>query len=144
MSARHARRIEEPAHEIEERAPAQGPSTAEEFLAAVHELLDNASPTWAQRAAAEGHSRFPDHQELERLCRLLTLPPARVIPSDGRKKRDSRKIYRWLDENEIHYRGQWIAVNEDGLMASAPTLQELLRKIEEIGQDDNSLIHHVH
>ena len=149
MSTRHARRIEdEPAQVTEEKAPAQGPSTAEEYLAAVNELLDNTSSTWAQRVAAEGHARFPDHPELERLCRLLTPRPARSVPRNGRKRGDSRKIYRWLDENEIRYRGQWILVNEEGLVASAPTAEELLRKIDALGLDDDdkyhSLMHHVH
>ena len=146
MGARHARRIEEdPVQEIEEKAVAA--STEEEYLQVVHALLDKTSSTWAQRVATEGHRRFPDHPELERLCRLLTPSPARSVPRNGRKRGDSRKIYRWLDENEVHYRGQWLLVNETGLVASAPTLEELLRKIGEISQDDDkrsSLIHHVH
>jgi hypothetical protein len=149
MSTRHARQIEdEPVEVSGEKASAQGPSTAEEYLQEVHALLDKTSSTWAQRVAAEGHSKFPDHPELERLCRLLTPQPARSVPNNGRKPRDSQKIFRWLDENESHYRGQWILVNEEGLVASAPTAEELLRKIDEIGLDKadkyNSLMHHVH
>lgn len=142
MGAQHARIEKEPVQVSVEKASAE-PSTPEEFLAAVHALLDHASPTRAQRVAAEGHARFPDHPELERLCRLLTLPPARMVPNNGRKRRDSQKIFHWLDENEIHYRGQWILVNEDGLLAAAPSLAELLKRVEELDQDDNSLIHHV-
>lgn len=139
---------DEPVQVIQEKAPTRGPSTAEEYLQAVHALLDQTNSTWAQRAAAEGHSKFPDHPELERLYRLLTPRPARSIPRNGRKRGDTRKIFRWLDENEIHYRGQWILVNEEGLVASALTAEELLRKIADLGLDDedkyNSLMHHVH
>jgi hypothetical protein len=147
MSARHARQIEdEPVQVVEEKAPAE-PSTPQEYRVAVSAALNNESLRGAQRAAAEGHARFPDDPELARLDRVLTLPPARSVPRNGRKKGDSQKIFQRLHENESHFRGQWILVNEDGLVASAPTLEELLRKIEEIGQDDdakyNSLIHHV-
>src|SRR6185436_16989213 len=143
MSTRHARRIEdEPAQVTEEKAPAQGPSTAEEYLAAVNELLDNTSSTWAQRVAAEGHARFPDHPELERLCRLLTPRPARSVPSNGRKKVSHEKAFRWLNENEIHHRGEWVALNGDGFLTSAPTWDELKKKIEPIDPEDPPLVHH--
>lgn len=144
MSARHARRIEEPVPVIEEKAPAQGPLTPEEFLAAVYALLDHASPTRAQWVAAEGHRRYPDHLELERLCRLLTLPPARTVPSNGRKRVSHEKAYRWLDENESHHRGEWVALNGNGFLTSAPTLDELLEKIEPIDPEDPPLVHHIH
>ena len=139
--ARHARRIEDHGDGIQETA--HGPSTPEEFVSAVRSLLHNSSPTWAQRVAAEGHARFPDHPELERLCRLLTLPPARMVPSDG-KRVSYEKGDRWLDDHGIHYRGQWVALTGDGFLTSAPTLPELLRKVEEIGPEDPPLVHHIH
>lgn len=143
MGAQHARRFEEePVQESQGKAPA-GLSTPEEFLAAVHALLDNASPTRAQRVAAEGHARFPDHPELERLCRLLTLPPARMVPNNGRK-RNREKAYRWLDENEIHYRGQWVALTDKGFLTSAPSLDELLEKIKTFDLEEHPLVHHIH
>lgn len=146
MGREYARRIESPffgSHGGTDRIPDSDPSTPEEFLAAVHALLDDASPTRAQRVAAEGHARFPEHAELERLCRLLTLPPPRMVPSDG-KKRNREKAYRWLNENEIHYRGQWVALTDDGFLASAPTLDELMAKIEAIGPEEPPLVHHIH
>ena len=144
MGAQHARRFEddEPVQESQDK-PSAGPSTPQEYRDVISAALNNESLRGAQRAAAEGHARFPEDAELERLNRLLTFPPARSVPGDGRK-RNSQKIYHWLDENEIHYRGQWIAVSEEGLLAAAPTLEELLRRIDEVDPENNSLIHHVH
>lgn len=146
MGREHAWQIDSPffgGHLGTERIPERDPSTPEDFVEAVNALLDNASPTRAQRVAAEGHARFPEHPELERLCRLLTLPPARSVPSDG-KKRNREKAYRWLNENEIHYRGQWVALTDDGFLTSAPTLDELMAKIEAIGPEEPPLVHHIH
>lgn len=140
MGARHARRIEEPIHEMDEKE--QGPSTPDEYRAAIDEAL-NESVRFAHRLAAEGHARFPDDLELKRLAHLLDLPPARSIPS--RRKRASReRAYQWLDENEVRYRGQWIALAGEGFLASAPTLDELLEKIEPIDPENPPLLHHVH
>lgn len=141
MGARHAR-IEEPIHEMEEKM--QESSTPEEYLADIHLLLDHASLTRAQGIAAEGHRRFPDHPELERLCRLLTPRPARSVPNNGRKRVSHEKAYRWLEENEIHHRGEWVALNGDGFLTSAPTLDELMEKIEPIDPEDPPLVHHIH
>jgi hypothetical protein len=73
MGARHAR-IEELIHEHEKEEEAQGPSTSEEYRAAISAEL-NESVRSAHRLAAEGLAKFPDDQELLRLSRLLNLPP---------------------------------------------------------------------
>ena len=86
MGARRAVRTEDAFLQLEQISSAQGGHSPEDFVRAVHTLLDHASPTRAQRAAGEGLARFPDHPELQRLHRLLTLPAARSIPSSGRKK----------------------------------------------------------
>lgn len=143
MSVRQARRIEESMEPTGRRAPVRVPSTPEEFVQAVHSLLDDASPTRAQRAAGEGHARFPDHPELARLHRLLTLPPARSAPSLGRKKNRER-AYQWLDQNEVAYRGQWVALTDEGFLTSAPSLDELLEKIRAFDLAEHPLVHHIH
>lgn len=141
MGRAHARRIDSPFHEIEQQLPEKEPLTPQEFREAIRAYLNNGLLRGAQQAAAEGHARFPDNPELERLNRLLTLAPARTVPG---KNVDREKAFRWLDENEIHYRGQWVALTEDGFLTSAPTLKELLPKIEAFGLDDPPLVHHIH
>src|SRR4051812_11560548 len=112
MSARHARQIEdEPVQVVEEKAPAE-PSTPQEYRAAVSAALNNESLRGAQRAAAEGHARFPDDPELARLNRLLTSRPARSFK--GPPTPDRTEAYKWLDENGGAYKGQWIALGDKG------------------------------
>jgi len=144
MRTQHARKTEdEPVQVIEEEDSGHVASTPEEFVQAVRDLLNDASPTRAQRIAAEGHLRFPDHPELERLSRLLTLRPVRAVPRDGRK-RNREKAYRWLDENESHYRGQWVALTDEGFLTAAPSLDELLDKIKAFDLEESPLVHHIH
>jgi hypothetical protein len=141
MGREYARRIESPFQEVELKLPEQEPSTPQEYREAIRAYLNNGSLRGAKKVAAEGHSRFPDNPELERLNRLLTLSPARTVPG---KNVNREKAFRWLDENETHYRGQWVALTDDGFLTSAPTLKELLRKIEAFGLDDPPLVHHIH
>jgi hypothetical protein len=141
MSARHARRIEEPAHEIEERAPAQGPSTPEEYRAAISSALNNESLRGAQRAAAEGHKRFPEDPELARLNRLLHPGPARSFK--GPPVPDRTEAYRWLDENGQAFRGQWIALGDKGLLAASPNFDELLETLKGKSPDVLPLLIHL-
>ena len=122
MGARHARRIEEPIHEMEEKA--QGPSTPEEYRAAISTALNNESLRGAQRAAAEGHAKFPEDSELARLNRLLDLPPARSV--EGPLAPDRTEAFQWLDEHGAAFQGQWIVLGDKGLIAASPDLKELL------------------
>jgi hypothetical protein len=105
MGARHARRIEEPIHEMDEKE--QGPSTPEEYRVAIRAALNKESLRDAQQAAAEGHARFPYDPELARLDRLLALPPARIVESTERLRQPDRTAaFRWLEEHGEAYRGQ--------------------------------------
>lgn len=124
-----------------ERAPQHEPSTPQEYREAIRAALNNESLRGAQRAAAEGHARFPDHAELARLNRLLHPGPARSVPG---KNVDRTKAFQWLDENEIHYRGQWVALTDEGFLTAAANLKDLLRKIKEIDPEDPPLVHHIH
>jgi uncharacterized protein DUF5678 len=142
MSARHARRIEdEPAQEIEEKAPVQGPSTAEEYRAAISAALNDESLRGAQRAAAEGHARFPEDPELARLNRLLTLRPARSVP--GPLSPDRTEAFQWLEEHGEAYRGQWIALGDKGLLAASQDLDDLLRTLKEMSPDALPVLLHL-
>ena len=116
-----------------DEAPAQGPSTAEEYLAAISAALNAESLRGAQRAAAEGHARFPDDPELVRLDRLLTFRPARSVP--GPLSPDRTEAFRWLEEHGEAYYGQWIALGDKGLLAASPDLDDVLRALEEMSPD---------
>jgi len=141
MGAHLARWIEEPAYEAGEGTA--GLATPQEYRSAVSAAL-NESIRFAQRIAAEGHARFPDDPELERLSRLLILPPARSIPSNGRKQVSHEKAFRWLDENAALHRGEWVALDGEGFLTAAPTLAELMKKIEPIDPENPPLVHHIH
>jgi hypothetical protein len=142
MGTRHARRIEdEPVQVIEAEAPAQGPSTRNEYRAAISAALNNESLRGAQRAAAEGHAKFPDDPELARLDRLLTSRPARSFK--GPPVPDRTEAYKWLDENGEAYRGQWIALGDKGLLAASPDFNELVSTLKAMSPEVLPLLIHL-
>lgn len=118
-----------------------GPSTPEEYRAAISAAFNNGSLRGAQRAAAEGHARFPNDPELERLNRLLTLRPARNVP--GPRSPDRTQAFQWLDEHGEAYRGQWIALGDKGLLAASPDFDELYRTLEANPPDVLPLVLHL-
>jgi hypothetical protein len=120
----------------------RGYSTPEEYRTAISVALNNESLRGAQRAAAEGHARFPDDAELERLNRLLTLRPARSIP-DGPRNPDRTQAFQWLEEHGEAYRGQWIALGDKGILAASSDFNELYRTLEDMSPDVLPLVLHL-
>lgn len=153
MGARYARRIEEtPISKVQEqetvqlenrrrKLPPLGLSSPGEYRAAISAALNNESLRGAEHAAAEGHEKFPDDPELARLNRLLTPRPARIVP--GLRAPDRTEAFQWLDEHGKEYQGQWIALGDKGLLASAPELKTLLRSLKEMPPNVLPLLIHL-
>ena len=73
-----------------------------------------------------------------RLRRALAPPIVRAVPrTDIRRPRG----YAWLRQYGAEYKGRWVAVGEDGLLASAPTLAELQAQLRALTPAYPPLIH---
>jgi hypothetical protein len=98
----------------------------------------------AQRAAAEGHARFPEDPELARLHRLLTSRPARIVETTERLRQPDRtEALRWLDEHGASYRGQWVALGDKELLAASPDLDDLLQTLRSMSPSVLPLLIHL-
>ncbi len=73
-----------------------------------------------------------------------TLAPPRVIQSKTSSARTDRsREFHWL-ENESHaYRGQWVAVEGDRLLAAADSLKAVLAKLERMVPQPQALVHRI-
>jgi len=87
-------------------------------VAAIRALIDSQQLRKARALAA----LLPDTPENARRKKLLRLPVASTSP---RRDVDRTVEYRWLRDNAKDYRGKWVAVSGDALVASADTLREL-------------------
>jgi hypothetical protein len=70
------------------------------------------------------------------------LAPAGVRTSTT-KDVDRSREYRWLKENAVAYRAQWVALDGDTLLAHADSLAELLDRLRERGTTQPPLVHRI-
>lgn len=70
------------------------------------------------------------------------LSPPRVKVSSKRGPDRSAEL-RWLDSNSDRFRGRWVALLGENLLASAGTLKELLSHLKSLAPEGKPLVHHV-
>ena len=121
-------------------ATAQRPSSAEEFVEAVRLLLANGEAGAARRTAAAGAAQFPDHAWLKKTDRIIN--PKRIVsqPADAP---DRSLEFAWLREHGARYRGSWVALLADELLASSPELDDVLLEVRGRGLESRALVHRI-
>ena len=77
----------------------------------------------AANLAERGNQLYSEHQEVQRLVKVLAPPRVRKVPASHAKGLVASK--QWIRDNAKKYRGEWIAVREGALLAHAPTLDQL-------------------
>jgi uncharacterized protein DUF5678 len=112
--------------------------TAEEYVARIRDLVERDRVGGARKLVVEALERFPDHWDLMAWKKILS--PAKVIKVGGPLDRDRTPEYRWLDEYGPQYRGEWVAVLGDRLLAHALTLKDLDAKLDETPTDFSPLV----
>lgn len=72
------------------------------------------------------------------------LAPAKMISRPSTPDFDRSAEIHWLEEHANEYRGQWVALLHDELLAHADTLEELTAKLETIPRDARALLHRIY
>ncbi len=119
---------------------AQVPSSAEEFVEAIRSLLADGEAGAARRTAAEGAARFPEHPWLRKTDRIIN--PTKVVsrPADAP---DRTQEFAWLREHSTRYRGCWVALLADELLAFGRELEAVLREVRARGLESEALVHRI-
>ena len=104
--------------------------SAREFAAAVRLALAAAAHVTARELASKGVERFPADAELAKMARILS-PPRFVGRSPGGDSAIQADTD-WLRMHAGEHCGQWIALRNGELLATAPTLKELERRAGDI------------
>lgn len=65
------------------------------------------------------------------------------VKSSSKKDVDRSAEFRWLNLNSARFRGRWVALLGDQLVASADSLKELLAELKELKLEGRPLVHHV-
>lgn len=100
--------------------------TPDEFERAIHWALIVGAHLAARSLAVEGSALYPDYAELQKAARILAPPKViRHLPADP----TIRANQDWLRGNCTAYRGQWVALQNGQLLATADSFGELTKRI---------------
>lgn len=101
-----------------------------------------------KQLASIGRERFPEHEGIAGAWKLVNPPPAKIIKSIKKTPPNwHQNVNNWLFEHYHEYQiGHWLAIGNGYLVADASTLDDLLKKLEQLnqnGQDEKVLIEKV-
>lgn len=100
--------------------------SVERFLEEIHEQTRAGEIRTAQRLVREAAAQYPEDPELREAYRILSDGRATPRPRTGRSLRDE---YRWLKSPPAEFRGRWVALIGDRVVAVADTLRELRQSL---------------
>ena len=129
-----------PTYHVHDRRPSaslQGPDIVSR-VAAIRELMQNEQIASARKVLGLIPVEAFDEPTMKRLRRALAPP---VVRRSERRDVDRTQTYAWLRQHSHEFRGQWVAVDEDGLLAAAPTLKDLRRQLAALPSTQQPLIH---
>ena len=107
-------------------------------VTAIRDLMQKEQISAARRLLGMIPVGAPEEAAVARLRRALTPPTVRPA---GRKDTERRHAYQWLRQHGHEHKGQWVAVGEGGLIASAPTLKALREQLRALSPAEQPLIH---
>lgn len=107
-------------------------------VTAIRDLLQREQVSAARRLLELIPAEAFEEPGIGDLRRALTPPTVR--PS-ARKDIDRTRAYEWLRQHAHERKGQWVAVGDDGLIASALTLKDLREQLRTLAPPRQPLIH---
>ena len=106
----------------------------------IQSLLEAQDLLGARREAARAAEVFPNHPWLEKAGRVLNPTRVASIPATGP---DRTREFDWLRRNSGKYRGKWVALLADDLIAAADDFDALLRQIRTKQLENKPLVHRI-
>ncbi len=114
--------------------------SAEDFVSAIRSLLASEQARDARRMAACAAARFAGHPWLRKADRVLN--PSRITAEPAQAP-DRTREFAWLRQHSTEYRGRWVALLGDDLLAAAEDLDEVLRELRGRDLETHPLVHRV-
>lgn len=110
------------------------------YVPRIQRLLETADLRGARKLLAEARERGSSEPDLARLERLLAPPRQELRPASDFDR--SAEIH-WLEEHWKEYRGQWVALLHDELLAHG-TLDEVTTELKAKPPKARPLLHRIH
>lgn len=110
------------------------------YVGLLRSLIETDQIPAARRVLDAIPLRVRDHPPIRKLAIVLARPIVRCIP---KKDVDRKRDYEWLRAEGRNYRGQWVALDEGELVASARTLCNLREQLAALRLPRPPLIHRI-
>lgn len=107
----------------------------------IRELIEQDRVAGARRLLAEAIEAGAQEEDLPLLQRVLG--PARFLGFSDELEPDRTPEFTWLREHAKDYRGQWVILAEDQLLAHSADLQEALAVIKNQKTNRRPLLHYI-
>jgi hypothetical protein len=108
------------------------------YVALLRQLIEHEQVPAARRLLQAIPLSAQDDPVIRKLRSVLSLPVVRRSP---RRDTDRSREYDWLRREGHRYRGQWVALDASGLVASSPTLRGLQDKLKDLRLAGPPLLH---
>jgi len=112
----------------------------EEYVRMIEALLDSEKFAAARQMAARAAGLFSDHPWLSQANRVLN--PRKAVSRPG-KTSDRQREFSWLRKHSSEYRGQWVALVGDELVAHSESVEDVLGEVEARRLNGRPLFHRV-
>lgn len=110
------------------------------YASLIRGMLDRDQVTSARTLLNVALVDQPNDGTLRTAAGILALPTSARKPL---RDRDRTLEYAWLTRHYAEHRGEWVALVGNELVATAPSLKDLLTTLERSGRRGDSLIHRV-
>jgi len=94
-----------------------------DYARAVRLALAAGAHLFARKLADQGVERYPDHPILQKMAHILA--PPRVVKTKKPSATSVRSNQAWLRTYADQYKGQWVALRDGVLLATAETARKL-------------------
>lgn len=111
---------------------------AEHLVERIRSLLEAQELLAAQREASRAAEEHPEHPWLQQANRVLNPSRVTTAPASGA---DRRREFEWLRRNRETYRGQWVALLGDELIAADRDFDVVLHQVRANAPNANPLVH---
>lgn len=99
--------------------------SATDLISVIRLALQAGAPLVARNLSTEGLSLFAANEEVQKFARILAVPVCERVDADP----SSRLNREWLNAHVGEYSGQWVAIRDGQLVATAGSLRELIDRV---------------